>query len=286
MSNPEGTNNARDNSAERYYPTQLAQTSRRVLVISACVGTLARRRWVRARAILPLNRHHFAPLLSHSTESHFTLRAICDFAAEANVICSSGDEKQNEFKYVKLFRASCTVSANYLPVRPASGRDTRLLLFAVSFFPSLNDKYFVLARRIGNPGDLTAIVYCNFHLLVVPASFAASETAGYRVTRNFLVSGARTWTKRMIPWEGHALNCTDTTVVSLLDASFLAYTRTHSRLPARRLDLLSRLVRQKVMHAVDIPEIVARYPSRLVPYHTAIKMEVCLYRSKTHEYQL
>lgn len=70
----------------------------------------------------------------------------------------------------------------------------------------------------------------------------------------------------MIPWEGHALNCTDTTVVSLLDASFLAYTYTHTHtytyiyihltLLARCLDLLFRLVRQKAMHAVDIPENV------------------------------
>lgn len=84
----------------------------------------------------------------------------------------------------------------------------------------------------------------------------------------------------MIPWEGHALNCTDTTVVSLLDASFLAYTFTHVHVHltplAHCFDLLFRLVRQKAMYAVDIPENVVRYSSRLVPYHIAIKMEVYL----------
>lgn len=147
------------------------------------------------------------------------------------------------------------------------------------------------SRGYVTSGTLAADSYRSFQLSCsscFPLAFCSFRNG--RVSRYSQFPGVRSThvdQERMIPWEGHALNCTDTTVVRLPVASFLARASaarriyTHTPDPgrlSRARSTLSSLVRQKANARAAAGWIYtgkcvrADTLSRLVPYHIAIKM--------------
>lgn len=161
----------------------------------------------------------------------------------------------------------------------------------MSLFPFYNDKF--IRSGIANPGDLSARdSYCSFYFLFIspfPCLLQLQKRTGIALLAiSWCLEHARGPSGWFLGRGTHLTARIQRLFRCWMLRFWLIYTRAyiHTRLTllVRCLDLLFRLVRQKAMHAIDIPENVVWYPSRLVPYHIAIKMEVYLF--KTYVYRL